>query len=366
MLGKFCVFCGEKPKGKNKEHVIPYWLLELTGRPTRSVALGLDWRNPKSGLVRRFSYSSFTFPACGTCNGEFSDLEGRAKQVILAMLAGQPVGAANLDTLLDWLDKIRVGLWLGLLYLNGNMHNIRPQFYIKQRMAAYDRLVVIYRDDDPAQGVMWAGADSPIFHIMPSCMSLVINTLHLFNASSGFLLASRMGFPSQAGPVMTPDGAGEYYTRLNEGTQQTELPLVPYPIWPGGTQLYQPMIPHFVGSTGGDMLHYDNDYVKERCLDHEAGKGRVFQLKDGALTEYPTAPSLDWLPPLTMVKRPLLDGLPLQAMDWLERMLTDCTPSLDQLKPDRREFVLREREKCVRMHRLMVEVQNEVIRRSLT
>ena len=30
-MDKFCVFCGNKPKGKNNEHIIPKWLIEFTG-----------------------------------------------------------------------------------------------------------------------------------------------------------------------------------------------------------------------------------------------------------------------------------------------------------------------------------------------
>lgn len=135
MLAKFCVFCGEKPKVKNREHIIPHWLLELTWKPSRSVGLGFDWRHPKL-CERRFGYSSFTFPACKACNTEFSDLEGKTKQIIVAMLAGQPISAVHLDSLLDWLDKVRIGLWLGFIFLNENFHGIQPQVYIKQRMAA--------------------------------------------------------------------------------------------------------------------------------------------------------------------------------------------------------------------------------------
>jgi hypothetical protein len=328
--------------------------------------LGIDWQNPTAGKVRRFSYSSFTFPACGICNGEFSDLEGRAKQVILDMLAKQPVSAAGVDTPLDWLDKIRVGLWLGLMYLNNNMHSIRPMFYIKDRMAAYDRLVVIYRDNDPSQGVMLAGADSPIFHLMPSCMSLVINQMHFFNASTNFLFAPRMGFPSQVSPKMAPDGAGEYFAVMNEGTKKTELPLVPYKIRPGGTQLYQPMIPRLIGGFEGNISeHYDNTYIRERCLNYSAGKGKVFRLKDAALKEYSAAPSLEWLPPL-LEKQPLVRDLPLQVMDWLEAMLSDCSPSLEQLNEDRREYVIMERKGCVKVHRLMAKAHKKRFGRSLS
>ena len=42
-LPKFCVFCGKKPENKNKEHIIPQWLIKLTGDPNRKINLGVDF-----------------------------------------------------------------------------------------------------------------------------------------------------------------------------------------------------------------------------------------------------------------------------------------------------------------------------------
>src|ERR1035438_633033 len=78
---KFCVFCGEAPESKNKEHIIPRWLLEMTGDPSRKVFLGIDHtRNPPS--IRSFAFDAFTFPACKGCNEGFSEFESSAKAII--------------------------------------------------------------------------------------------------------------------------------------------------------------------------------------------------------------------------------------------------------------------------------------------
>lgn len=42
-MDKFCVFCGSKPESKNKEHILPQWLLKLTGDPNREIFLGRKW-----------------------------------------------------------------------------------------------------------------------------------------------------------------------------------------------------------------------------------------------------------------------------------------------------------------------------------
>jgi hypothetical protein len=56
-MDKFCVFCGEKPENKNKEHIIPKWLIELTGNPNRQANFGSVWVPENS----EFSEKVFAF-----------------------------------------------------------------------------------------------------------------------------------------------------------------------------------------------------------------------------------------------------------------------------------------------------------------
>jgi len=42
MATKYCVFCGKPPSDKNKEHVLPHWLIKMTGDPNRVVNLGFS------------------------------------------------------------------------------------------------------------------------------------------------------------------------------------------------------------------------------------------------------------------------------------------------------------------------------------
>ncbi len=90
MATKFCLFCGDRPVGKNKEHVLPQWLLELTGDPTRIANFGLDLSHGiENAAPRQYAFSQFQFPACAVCNGIFSTLEGNAKAVVLKILASE-------------------------------------------------------------------------------------------------------------------------------------------------------------------------------------------------------------------------------------------------------------------------------------
>lgn len=168
-MKKFCVFCGEKPVSKNREHVVPEWLIRLTGDPNRAVTLVQDWAH-FGETPRKYAFDHFTFPACEACNASFSDLEVRAKAVIEAILACSAVSAEGWSLLLDWLDKVRVGIWLGLIYMNENPFHIRPEFHIQRRIVTSDRFVIVYRlEEDGFEGLSWSGMTTPIFECMPSC-----------------------------------------------------------------------------------------------------------------------------------------------------------------------------------------------------
>ena len=39
-MEKRCIFCGKVPETKTKEHVIPQWLINMTGDPKRNLHLG--------------------------------------------------------------------------------------------------------------------------------------------------------------------------------------------------------------------------------------------------------------------------------------------------------------------------------------
>src|SRR5262245_43209368 len=57
---QFCICCGEPPDGKTREHVVPYWLLEMTGDPLRVVPFGTNYANGKKLI--EYSWSNFVAP----------------------------------------------------------------------------------------------------------------------------------------------------------------------------------------------------------------------------------------------------------------------------------------------------------------
>jgi hypothetical protein len=140
-MEKSCIFCGKKPHDKNKEHIIPKWLIKLTGNPNRIFYLGTPWLHNSSG--RNHSANQFQFPACNECNDRFSELEESSRNTINKILSCSKITTREIDLILDWFDKIRVGLWLGYRYLENNYFGIDPHFYINSRIGRADRALFI-------------------------------------------------------------------------------------------------------------------------------------------------------------------------------------------------------------------------------
>jgi hypothetical protein len=187
---RICLFCGKPPENKNNEHPLPRWLLELTGDPARVVSHGYNWR---SGKQFEFSFDSFRFPSCESCNGRYSEYEGNAKRVVVAICQKRAASPEDYVLLLDWLDKVRIGLWLGHRYLQGA--SWPPSFTIDSRIGRKDRMVAVYTVGDHQVGLNIYGAESRLFHWKPSVFSLRVNNILFLNASWDWMCSSRCGFP---------------------------------------------------------------------------------------------------------------------------------------------------------------------------
>lgn len=89
------------------------WMLRATGDSNRRIKIETD---PISGEDIIRPASTFHFPACRPCNESYGKkLEAQAKQAMEALFAGRSLQVSQCYRLLDWLDKIRVGLWLAFL-----------------------------------------------------------------------------------------------------------------------------------------------------------------------------------------------------------------------------------------------------------
>lgn len=281
---KFCIFCGEKPESKNKEHVIPKWLIELTGDPKRQAFFGFDVVRGKKG-PRMYSFDSFSFPACEKCNTDFATLEGLTKPVVIKILQNKQISSREISTFLDWVDKVRVGLWLGFYFLDKNLAGISPKFHIKFRIGTRDRFVIVYKTNYNSNGINFTGTEGVSFQHSPSCFSLRINNLIFFNASCLDLCDRRLGFPFSQKTTI----ANRHQVAIDivDGYKRIFKPVMKNIFLPYGIILFQPIFKEQIADERMKK-YYDNEYVRSNSMDFNGGLGKVFIENNG-----PTRPLSD-------------------------------------------------------------------------
>lgn len=266
-LSRFCVFCGGDPRGGNNEHVVPRWLIELTGDPKREVLLGFD----AGGYPRSFAFDQFKFPACEACNSKHAKLEEAAKRIVLDLLARRMVSEHDLSSFMDWLDKVRTGLWLADVYLGSNAAGIQPHFYIAHRIGVADRMTYLsYVATTP--GLSLLGVNTPMFSIMPCAMGLYINGLAILSVSTDSLISHAVGFPYHQKRWALPRQK-ELWSELWPGTGEVTRPVHPLAHRLPALRIYQPLFGRALPAAEG---LYDTPFVRDHCLDWQKGVGRVF------------------------------------------------------------------------------------------
>jgi hypothetical protein len=285
-MKKFCVFCGSKPESKNCEHIIPTWLIELTGDPRRNAGFGFDTKEFRmnGGVKNRvFSFSKFKFPACEKCNTDFSNLEGKAKLVFEKILTNNYISSVEIDILLDWFDKVRIGLWLGVLLLDREYFPLNPRFYIKDRIAKKDRCLFIYEVDDDWRGIQMLGTFFPVFLLAPCCFTLVVNKFYFFNMSFEFLFSRNIGFPFPEKAKFNENDGTTLFT-YKRGLGKIKYPLIKRNFLSPSIEIYQPIFETSffeLGKENNAILI--TDYLKDNCIDFNAGKGAIFYNEQGTI-----------------------------------------------------------------------------------
>jgi hypothetical protein len=233
-MRKFCIFCGEKPVDKNKEHIIPQWLIKYTGDPKRITLLG-----KKDGKEIKFSWLNFVFPACEECNSNFGNIEAKIQTILVKLDNEKSVTHNELNLFLDWLDKIRIGMWLGHAMLQNK--EFEPKFFINSRVASKDRLCLIYKLKDSEKGIGIIGTDTPVFEHTPSCFSIIINNMIFFNYSKEFMLAKNLGFPYPEEYSYNSEGNAKV-NRIVSGEYKIKYPIIDGKIIKPAVKLYQSII----------------------------------------------------------------------------------------------------------------------------
>jgi hypothetical protein len=268
---KKCVFCGAPlvKAARTKEHILPIWLLKMTGDLDRQFRVGSDlqtgeeWIRPASSLI---------FPACASCNQKYGRrLEKQAALIINAIQDGRPITVSNAYRLLDWLDKVRIGLWLGTLMLQKEK-DFTPRFNIDTRLGRKDRVAVIAVDpDDNTLRLNFGGTDNNLFRFSQCAIYLRINNIRIISISADFLLTRETGLPHAQDRYLLagmPPGFIGYnlvpgsYTLSQDWGAFTRL---------GGVVLAQPII----DTRFGDRNQSLNLYVNSRVLKHTKNSIRM-------------------------------------------------------------------------------------------
>lgn len=336
-MPRYCIFCGKSPEEKTREHIIPEWLIRRTGRWGREISLGLDLvKSYEEGkpIFRSFSFSEFVFPSCNTCNQLFSELEGKISIIFERMFANDPIDVSEFSLLLDWFDKVRVGLWLAEHQLNKDFFKITPNFFISQRKGSADRILIIEKSTDGGKGISFLGTTTPAFAHIPSVFSFIVNDFFFFNMSFQYLLSRRIGFPYPDILHFVPNDF-RLYTNIQPGHSRIMRPLLRKKFRINGTELYQPMF-HQEINTDDLKQYYDLEYVRKNSLNWDDGEGTIFIKCDDQYMDYRCADNSLWMPTPRITSSELHKKFALEAINWQIHLITDG-PSFDLLSKEEQQ-----------------------------
>jgi len=340
-LLKFCVFCGKKPKEKTNEHVIPLWLIRLTGDPNREVYLGISSKivaGKREFERKKYAFSSYQFPACKKCNEKFSELEEDVKQIIEKILNGDFLHNQQISLLLDWFDKVRTGIWLGDILLNKEFPSTKPNFHIEDRIGEKDRCLIVYEMDDDWKGLQFWGTNLPIFSIFPSCFSLGINNYYFLNISTDFLFSMNIGFPFPEKRVFRNQDNRTIMT-MHPGLNKVKLPLLKFRYEKPSIEIFQPMIHKklLLNPEETDDL-YNLEYIKSNCFNYSKGIGSIFYSESNSLVKLDNDFELCFSNNnLKYDREKFIKIHPRQILD-IQYYMSKDIPSVENLPTERRKF----------------------------
>ncbi len=242
-MEKICIFCGKPPINKTNEHIIPEWLIKFTKQNYEKLPFGPYYKFDESNKLildfRTFPFNNFVYPACKTCNHEYSVLEKRAKIVVLKLLSESPLTNIEFNLLLSWFDKIRIGLYIANLYDSKNFLGIQPKFYINQGAQNKDRMLLIYKIHKKQDHLLFGGVGLPAFMHYPLSFFLIINNFGFLNISDDFLLSRSFGLPYPEKRFLWYD---QNFEVIDFGTNRIEYPVIDIKYHEDCTQIFQPIL----------------------------------------------------------------------------------------------------------------------------
>jgi hypothetical protein len=272
-LAAACIFCGKAPESKTKEHIFPQWLLKMTGFHSKDTSVGTNWATGKEII---FPAKNYTFPACDSCNNKFSSLEGQVKGIIERLIEDTDVNGSDLELLLDWFDKIRIGAWLGVSYMNKSSFDLPPNFYINDRVGIKDRYLSVTNTYLPDKTLNWSGANTLTFMASPTALALRVNNLVFVSASTDFLVSKSVGFPFASWEMQMP-GSKIGHFKLAPGTGKIKPDCFKFKPYVPGHIIRQPI---YNAAREADPSLYESDHVQMHSYDTNSGTGKIFIQKN--------------------------------------------------------------------------------------
>lgn len=239
-----------------------------------------------------------------------------------------------MNALLDWFDKVRIGLWLGYFNLDDFMR-VDPKFHISQRLAAKDRVLFVYKSDVESKGLIMTGIQSPVFRMIPSCFGLCVNDTFFLNASFDSLVSRRLGFPFIA-DWHSLKGQKFEKAMYAKGRNRVSSPVLRFPYPVGATGFYQPIFRDAPFSIADG--NWANNYVEENSLDLSTGLGNIFWSKThGAVRKFPKKESSFWVPDLRFDHRLMVDNHRRNVLG-LQNFIADLVPGTGDLPQNESNF----------------------------
>ena len=334
-MAQKCVFCGGTPQNKNKEHVIPQWLSKY-----------LDSYKKICDLThvtdRQIPYCGLTFPACEKCNTRDAQLEAEAKSIIEKMMAGTSVTGLEINTLLDWFDKLRTGLWLGELMLSKTQEEVDPNYYINDRMGQKDRMLIIERIDGIGNGLGLVGANTTVFKYAPCVFQILFNDIVITSASTTGLVSNKLGFP-YLGKAQDANYR-QQCAKLFAGRNKTTHPVVMNIDATNKTIVYQPIFKEIF-----DSKKHDVPYVHRHSYDYDARLGGIFVQRNNNQIRYLDKEDKVNLIPKAQTKDKL--NLSIRRVFELQNYTVVDMFKIDTLSADYRRYL----NACVRNNEKLIE-----------
>lgn len=245
----------------------------MTGVHSKDTSVGTDWATGKEIV---FPAKNYTFPACDACNNHFASLEGTVQGIVQRLSEDADVSGGDLEVLLDWFDKIRIGTWLGISYMNKPSIKLPPNYYINDRVGIKDRYLSITNTYLPDKTLNWSGANTMTFMTSPTALALRINNLVFVNASTDFLVSKSVGFPFASWEIQTPESKIGHFM-LSPGTGKIKpdcFKCKPYIL----SHIVRQPIFKAAREISPDL--YTNNHVQNHSYDSNTGIGKLFIQKN--------------------------------------------------------------------------------------